>query len=260
MRRQNRYLSRGSRSAGRNNFMEYFYIPELKPGTAVTELSGAEARHMTKVLRYQPGDEVYATNGRGQEFRLIIRRLQPTRVTLEVCSVRAGGREPKHPLTLAPAVLKGDKLSQVVEAAAELGVKEIIPFRSARVVGRLSETRYRRLRQVAVSGMKTALRTVLPQVRPAREFSELVADFPQYERVVVAYEEERVKRLEEVLEPAVESVLVVIGPEGGFTPEEAAAMSAAGARLFTLGPRRLRAETAAIAAVTLCLARLGDLQ
>lgn len=239
--------------------MEYFYIPELEPGADRIELSGPEARHMVRVLRHRPGDEVYATNGRGQEFRLVVRRIQRAKVLLEVTGFQTGKREPVCQLTLAPAVLKGDKLSAVVEAAAELGVREIIPFSSTRVVGRMSENRLRRLQQVAVNGMKTALGTVLPAIRRPVEFGTLVENFSRYQRVVVAYEEERTRSLFEVLEPRVTSVLLVIGPEGGFTPEEARRMSLAGAGLFTLGPRRLRAETAAIAAVTLCLARLGDL-
>uniref|UniRef100_A0A7V3UZT7 Ribosomal RNA small subunit methyltransferase E n=1 Tax=candidate division WOR-3 bacterium TaxID=2052148 RepID=A0A7V3UZT7_UNCW3 len=240
--------------------MEYFYIPELSAEIKEIEISGSEVRHMVKVLRHKPGDEIFATNGRGEEFRLIITRIRTNRAGLKVVEVSKGEREPGHKVALAPAVLKGDKLSLIVEAATELGISEIVPFVSSRVIGRLNPVKLRRMEQVAVSGLKTALRTVLPTIKPVRNWNEFLDRFSDYERVVVAYEEEKDRGVDQVLEPDAKSVLVVIGPEGGFTPAETEAMTAAGGRLFSLGPRRLRAETAAVVATALCLSRLGDLK
>jgi 16S rRNA (uracil1498-N3)-methyltransferase len=239
--------------------MEYFYIPELSFDRQEVEISGPEARHIVRVLRHKPGDEIFATNGQGAEFRLVITGVTGNRLGVKVLAAGSGKREPAHQVALAAAVLKGDKLSAVVEAVTELGVSEVVPFVCSRVIGRLSDTKLKRMQQVAVSGMKTALRTVLPAIRPVRNWEEFLRGFENYDRVVVAYEEEKKRSLEQVLEPDVKSVLVVIGPEGGFTAEEAQALVTAGGRLFSLGPRRLRAETAAIAATALCLTRLGDL-
>lgn len=240
--------------------MEYFYIPELSPDIRMVEVKGPEAKHMVKVLRYKSGDEILATNGRGELFRAVITRLQRNGITVRVTETVSGDREPRHQVALAPAILKGDKLSTVVEAVTELGVREILPFVSTRVIGRLSEAKLRRMRLVAVSGMKTAMRTVLPNIKPFRDWGEFLSSFECYDQVVIAYEEEKNRGLDQVLNTDAKSVMVVIGPEGGFTQEEAQTMAAAGGRLFSLGLRRLRAETAAIAAVALCLNRLGDLK
>ncbi|MEO0004405.1 MAG: 16S rRNA (uracil(1498)-N(3))-methyltransferase [candidate division WOR-3 bacterium] len=240
--------------------MEYFYLQEVSFEKGEAVITGQEARHIAKVLRHKPGDEIFGTNGRGDEFRMVIKGIKPDRVLVQVLERRNGQREPRHMLTLAPAVLKGDKLSFVVEAVTELGVSEIVPFFSSRVIGRMGERKLQRLRTVAISGMKTALRTFLPEVRPAVEFESLVRRFKDFDRVLVAYEEEHATSLTAVLDSKVKSLLLVIGPEGGFTEEEVTGMREAGAALFTLGPRRLRAETAAVAATALCLGLLGDLK
>jgi len=240
--------------------MEYFYVPNLNAKKGEVVIAGQEARHIAKVLRHKPGDEILGTNGRGDEFKMVIKNIQPERVLVNVFEKREGQREPQHKLTLAPAVLKGNKLSLVVEAVTELGVSEIAPFLSARVVGKMGAVKGQRLRAVAISGMKSALRTILPEIKPVVGIEGLIKKFSDFDQVVVAYEEERSKSLEQVLDTKVKSVLLIIGPEGGFTKEEAGWMREAGAVLFILGPRRLRAETAAVAATALCLSLLGDLK
>lgn len=235
-------------------------MPGLSAEKGEAVIAGQEARHIAKVLRHKPGDEIFGTNGRGDEFKMVIKDIQPERILVNVVAKRQGQREPRHKVTLAPAVLKGNKLSFVVEAVTELGVMEIIPFISTRVIGRMGERKLQRLQAVAVSGMKTALRTFLPEVTAVLEFDSLVRSFRDFDQVVVAYEDERGRSLEQVLNYNVESLLLLIGPEGGFTEEEADCMQKAGAVLFSLGPRRLKAETAAVAATALCLSLLCDLK
>lgn len=240
--------------------MEYFYVPSLNAEKGEAVIAGQEARHIAKVLRHKPGDEIFGTNGRGEEFKMVIKNIQPERVLVNVLEKKQGQREPQHALTLAPAVLKGNKLSLVVEAVTELGVKEIIPFISTRVIGRMGMRKLQRLQAVAINGMKTALRTFLPGIRPIIQLESLIGSFKDFDQVVVAYEKERGKNLAQALNSQVKSVLLLVGPEGGFTDEEADCMQKAGAALFSLGPRRLKAETAAIAATVLCLNLLSDLK
>lgn len=239
--------------------MELFYIPQLKQVDVPLEISGAEARHIARVLRHKPGDVVYATNGRGEEFRLVLKKVELSRVIAQVLEKKTGGREPKHRLVLAQAVLKGDKLAEVVEAVTELGISEIIPFLSERVVGRLTDSKYRRLEGVAVSAMKSCTRTVLPRIGRLVELNGLVESFHNFDQVIVAYEEEKKQGLVQILNREVKTTMVVIGPEGGFTEGEIVKMKDAGAVCCSLGPRRLRAETAAIAAVSIILGLLGEL-
>jgi 16S rRNA (uracil1498-N3)-methyltransferase len=239
--------------------MELFYIPQLKEIGCEVEISGAEARHIARVLRHKAGDEVLGTNGAGEEFRLVLKKVAPERVVAQVLEKRLRSREPNHRLVLAQAVLKGDKLAEVVESVTELGVDEVIPFICERVVGKLTESKYRRLEGVAVSAMKSSTRTVLPRIGRLIDFDDLREVFSDFDQVIVAYEEERKTALAKVLNRNVNKIMLVIGPEGGFTPKEIEKMSDAGAVCCSLGPRRLRAETAAITAVSIVLGLLGDL-
>jgi len=239
--------------------MEIFLVPDAPPDAERLALGGAGARHVCKVLRHRPGDRVRATDGRGTEFELELTAVSPTRVEGRVTRRRQRPREPRCRLGLAQAVLKGDKLAQVVEAATELGVSEVVPFTSERTVAELNAARQTRLGHVAASGLETSMRTVLPQIAGCATFDGLVGRTRDYERTVVAYEGEHRAGIDKVLDADVRSVLVVVGPEGGFAEGEVERLRQVGAGVFTLGPRRLRAETAATVAVALCLQRLGDL-
>ncbi|MGQ9679063.1 MAG: RsmE family RNA methyltransferase [bacterium] len=239
--------------------MELFYIPQLNNIDRLVEITGPEARHITRVLRFKPGDKVLATNGRGDEFQLILKKVYAGRLTAEVIEKKTGCREPKRRLVLAQAVLKSDKLAQVVEVATELGVSDVVPFISERVVGRLTETKYRRLTNVAVSAMKSSTRTVLPRIERVVDVDGLTESFRLFDQVIVPYEEEKEKGLVSVFNRSALKLMVVVGPEGGFTPEEIVKMKNAGAVSCSLGPRRLRAETAAAATISVVLGLLGEL-
>lgn len=239
--------------------MELFYIPDIIDCPEQVIITGAEAKHIVRVLRHKSGDELFGTDGRGNEFRLRIEQVRGTRITCRVLEKKSRPREPKHRLALAQALLKGDKLSQVVEGITEVGVNEIIPFVSERVIGKMSETKRRRLEKVAISGMKSSLRTVLPKIGEVIDIARLLKRFDEFSQVLVAYEEEKKHGLEQVLRRDAHSVLLIVGPEGGITGDEVEWMKKAGAISFTLGPRRLKAETAALVVSSLCLGLLGDL-
>lgn len=239
--------------------MELFYIPGGQKAGRQVVIYGSEAKHIARVLRHKPGDEIYGTDGMGNEFRLKLGKVETDRVIASVVEKKSGVREPGHRIVLAQAVLKGDKLAQVVEGVTELGVNEILPFICRRVVGRMTEAKRHRLENVAISGMKSCTRTVLPRIGRVVDLAGLIERFAEFDQTIVAYEEERGAGLSSLLDRAAETVMVVIGPEGGFTPEEIDKMKNAGAVCCSLGPRRLRAEIAALAAVSVVLGLLGDL-
>jgi 16S rRNA (uracil1498-N3)-methyltransferase len=212
-----------------------------------------------RVLRHRAGDVIYVTDGRGKEYEVALDLVARDRVAGAVRRTRVRPREPRHRVGLAQAVLKGDKLAQACEGATELGISEFIPLRTARTVGRLGDARLERLRQVSLAAMKSCTGTVLPEISPADGLDALVRRFSGYDQVIVAYEEERHSGLARMLRPDVGSVLLVVGPEGGFEPEEVCRLRQTGAETFTLGPRRLRAETAGVVAAAALLQLLGDL-
>lgn len=239
--------------------MEIFYVPDAAPDCGVLTIRGTTARHISRVLRHRPGDRVLATDGKGLELKLELMVVSPSRVEGRVLDRMTRPREPRCRVALAQALLKGDKLAQVVEAATELGVTEVIPFVSERTVARLGAVRQSRLTHVAVSGLETSARTVLPRISECVSLAGLLGRIADYECAVVAYEREHRSGVEDVLRVDVDSVLAIVGPEGGFSEDEICRLERAGAGVFSMGPRRLRAETAATAVVAICLQRLGDL-
>lgn len=238
--------------------VELYYSP-VPPTDGQLVIVGSEARHIARVMRHKVGNVIGVVDGAGTEYEVELTEVRADRVAGRVLGTRSGAREPKHRLTIAQAVLKGDRLAQVCEQVTELGVSRVIPIQTARTVGRLSAVRLGRLRTVSLAALKSSTRTVLPMIDAVTGLGELLPTINEYGQALVAYEEERGPGLGEVLDRKVGSVLLVVGPEGGFEPTEIDALKAAGAVSFSLGPRRLRAETAAVAVVAMTLGLLGDL-
>jgi 16S rRNA (uracil1498-N3)-methyltransferase len=232
-----------------------------RPGTdgSVT-FAADEARHISRVLRHRPGDRVSVTDGQGVEYDVELTAVGPRGVSGQVLARRVGAREPSHRVALAQAVLKGEHLSQACAQATELGVAEFIPFVSERTVGRYGPGRFDRLQKVALAALKSSTRTRLPVIgQRALTVAELAQRGREFDRAMVAYEESAGAGMAELLERQAGSVLLVVGPEGGFTPGEIDRLTGSGFAVFTLGPRRLRAETAAAAVTAAALSLLGDL-
>lgn len=237
---------------------DLYYSPEpAKDGQLV--ISGPEARHISRVMRHEVGNVIGVVDGAGREYEVELTAVKASLVTGRVLETKAGSREPKHRVALAQAVLKGDHLAKVCAQATELGVSRIIPFVSERTVGRLSPARLERLRAVSLAALKSSTRTMLPTIDAPVEFDRLLKLDGEFDQVLVAYEDETGPGLGAVLKRGVRSALIVVGPEGGFEPTEIEALKAAMAITFSLGPRRLRAETAAVAVAVMTLGLLGDL-
>ena len=238
--------------------MELHLLSEpVAAGVAV--LTGDEARHVARVLRHRPGDVVHATDGRGTEYELELETVDPGRVVGKVLGCRGRPRENRCRVTLAQALLKGAGLADVVDGVTQLGVAGIIPLRTRRTVAGLSPARLARVRSAAVRAIKSAAGSVLPDIGPVLDVRALAARVAEFDRVLVADENEVTVGLTCVLDPGVSSVLLVVGPEGGFEPDEIDELKRAGAECFSLGPRRLRAVLAGVVATAAVLQVVGDL-
>jgi 16S rRNA (uracil1498-N3)-methyltransferase len=219
-------------------------------------LGADEAKH-ARVRRLGVGDLVALFDGRGHSWvaRLESLSREGARVrVLEALPERDG--ESSLALTLAVAALKADRLDWVIEKATELGVAGIQPFSSARTLARPSGDRRERWRQIALAAAKQCGRSVAPPIGAPIEFSAVLA-LPAAARILFAEDGSgaHLSRID-VARPA--SMLAIVGAEGGFSADEFAAARAAGCHLVGLGPRILRAETAAVVAVALCQARWGS--
>jgi 16S rRNA (uracil1498-N3)-methyltransferase len=238
-----------------------FHVPGAAPGARLT-LPDHLAHHAREVLRLRAGSEVRVFDGEGSEFEATL-----DSVTRQAVTARLGGptpaRCPESPLriTLALPPLKGDRMETVIQKATELGVAEIRPVVTARTdaAGRpaLQGSRQDRWEKVASGAAEQCGRAVVPVIHPTATLDALLA---------VPFEGPRILFLETpgqpplgAREPPPASALALVGPAGGWEPAESSRLVAAGFEPAGLGPRVLRAETAAIAAVTALQLLWGDL-
>lgn len=242
----------------------FFVLKEnIREGRAA--VAGAELEHMRRVLRLAPGDGVVLFDDDGFEHEGKIRGYTGAAAEIAIEKSYRPERESPLAITLAQALGKGDKLDLIVEKATELGVAAIAPFICRRTVPKLdsdaAKRRGERWRRIALGAAKQSGRTRVPEIHELIDFSDLVARPSPCELKILFWENEQGRGLARLLEaqPRLKSLLIVIGPEGGFTPEEVAQAVENGFQSVGLGRRILRTETAAIAALALVQFLWGDL-
>lgn len=244
--------------------MARFFLPRtnLRDGRGL--LQGPELAHLRKVLRLKPGDRVRVFDDAGWEHEAVIRQLSAEKGEIEIIESYEARRESPLQLTLALGLTKGEKIDWVVEKATELGVHRIVPFTSSFAVPRLDEkkivARTARWNKIALSAVKQCGRTRRPEILPLCAFDALL-DRPAMLKLIF-WEKEQHQSLYDARDKHTDtdSVLLAVGPEGGFTAQEAAAAVARGFATIGLGRRTLRAETAAIVALGLVQFLWGDLK
>ena len=236
------------------------HVPrELAPG-AIVELPPETGSHLAKVLRARGGEELILFSGDGREFRGTVQSVRGSRVTAVVGNGTRVDRESPLAVTLVQCLPRGDRMDFIVQKATELGVSRILPVLSQRSVVRLdaaaAESKAAHWRAVAVNACEQCGRNRLPAIAtPVQLIHYLGTSAPTAPRLV--------------LEPGSESNVapmglesgaeIAIGPEGGFAAEELEALRIAGFRRLQFGPRVLRTETAAIAALAWIQTLFGDL-
>jgi 16S rRNA (uracil1498-N3)-methyltransferase len=221
------------------------------------------AHHAREVLRLRAGAPVHVFDGEGHEFEGVLDEV--SRRTVSARLGRAAEPRAESPLGLVLAVspLKGDRMELVVQKATELGVAEIWPvvtFRTdAAARPALQGSRTERWERVASGAAEQCGRAVVPRLAPTTTLDGLLAR-PFGGQRVVLLETPGQPPLAALLVEAASPLLLLVGPAGGFEPAEAADLRAAGFEAVSLGPRVLRAETAAVAAVAVAQALWGDLR
>lgn len=223
------------------------------------ELDADESRHAAAVLRLQIGDEIVVADGRGAAARCSVARIDPGRVVAAIESVeRRASRSPE--LCVFQGAAKHAKVDDVVERLAEIGAAEISIFESARSVVRWDEPKRARLAQrwaaIARAAAKQSRNPFVAATGPPLSWDELAARAVAEDAVLVLWEE-ATEPLRAALGPAPPRIALVVGPEGGMTPAEAAELAAAGGRLVSLGPTVLRTENAALVAAAAVLYHYG---
>jgi 16S rRNA (uracil1498-N3)-methyltransferase len=244
-----------------------FYAPDVHAPGDVVALPDEEAQHLMRVLRLKAGDAVRVFNGRGGEFDALVHGVGKSGVEVVAGAAREPQREARVALTLAQAVLKGDKMDDVVRDAVMVGVAAIQPIITTRTeVTRAALERGKRnerWHRVAVSSAKQCGRAVVPTILEPQPFDTLPAAIaamrlpgPALMLVEPGASAESLSLGDLDSAPPREATLVV-GPEGGWTPEEIEA-AAGPCRLLTLGDRTIRADAMATVAIAALFARWGE--
>lgn len=237
--------------------MHRFFAPALDPADETVSLPRDEGEHLTRVLRLAEGDTVSVFDGRGREFLARIVRAVRRDVVVQLLSPVTPPAEPSVALTLAQAVLKGDKMDDVVRDAVMLGVAAIQPLITARtestVAALLRGARLDRWQRVALASAKQSGRAVLPEIRTPLTLETYLDEPPPAQILMLVepgsgLEAEPLAVLSGLPTPA--DAAVLIGPEGGWTPAEVAAARSRAVRLVSLGRRTLRADAVPVAAIS----------
>jgi len=232
--------------------MDYFFVDPDDVVENHLAIKGDEYRHLSRVLRKKAGDHVMVTDGKGRMHEAIIRSLGRTSAECSILHTFERLNEPKINVTLAISPLKNPaRLDFVVEKATELGVTTIIPLVCERTIPK--HEKHLRLQKLAAAAMKQCGRCVLPTVFVLTRFDTLVSNAGQYQLKLIPHERtEQSQFIGSVMKHHAEakSALILIGPEGGFTEEEIKLAADHGFVAISLGPRRLRSETAALSAMS----------
>ena len=209
-------------------------------------LHGEQAHQIANVLRLKAGEEITLVRN-GVESNVVLASVDADKVRGRCISKRPVDAEPRVRLTLALPILRGDRTEEIIEAVTQLGVSRIVPFVSSRsIVRSLPDAKRQRWTKVAREAAETARRGRIPTIDEVRDWDRLfdALDSP----VLVAWESEVLVKLRDAV-PDATQLSLVIGPEGGLSMEEIAVARGHEAVTVSVGPRNLRSETAAIAAV-----------
>ncbi|HVF92439.1 MAG TPA: 16S rRNA (uracil(1498)-N(3))-methyltransferase [Blastocatellia bacterium] len=247
-----------------------FYAPPGQVEGTVVTLSGEESHHLSRVLRLKPGDRVFIFDGQGVERECEISEIGSKSARLRIIRTLEDTVESPSRLTLAQAVARGEKFDLIVQKATELGVSRIVPLSSEHSEVKLSaeqaEKRLERWRRISLEALKQCGRRRLVEVTPPLTVASFIESSPAVSGRILVFSERGGSSVASALEGANglkqapgADISALIGPEGGWSDEELGMMEYHGCKFVTLGPRVLRTETAAIAALSLLQHLIGDL-
>jgi len=240
----------------------FFIKPELIKDSRAP-LQKEEAQHALRVLRLRDGECVQALDGRGGIFEGIL-RLEGDGAFIEIGKALSS-READVSVTLYMGIPKGDKLDFLAQKLTELGVKRLVPVRMERCVAKIEdkeqEKKLARIRKISLEAQKQCGRALEIEILPPMNFSKAVQAFSTHETKLLLWEEAEDYRIRDAYreQPESKDIACVVGPEGGITKAEAEKLMEAGAKNVTLGPRILRAETAAVASCAVIMSLWGDI-
>ena len=243
--------------------MPKFLVPPDQFKEETAWIKGQDARHILRVLRLKPGDTLTLTDGEGMDYDARICRAENRTLTLKITACHRSKTESPLRLTVCCAMLKDKKMDRVIKHLIPLGIQQWVPFFCERAIptpdaGRLQK-RMVRWQAIAAASLKQCGRSCLVTLPSPLPFHQVLESSHGCHHKIIFWEKATTRLTGLAPVPGENSAIMLIGPEGGFTEKEIDMAREKGFQSFSIGPRILRAETAAIAATALVQHILGDI-
>jgi 16S rRNA (uracil1498-N3)-methyltransferase len=245
--------------------MHHFFVQSTDINDGIVIIRGDDVTHITRSLRLDIDDEISVSDGEGQKYLTKLIEFSKDFVKAKIIKEFEVQAEPRVKVTLVQGLPKGKKMDMIVQKCTEIGMEDIIPIDTKRTIVNLNEKkakqRQERWQKIIEEAAKQSKRGKIPSVRELSDLNQVITDFDRYDLVLVPWEDEESRGLKETLSSNLDAqkIMIIIGPEGGFSSKEVEQLKTAGAKSVTLGPRILRTETAGIATLSMVLYELGDL-
>jgi 16S rRNA (uracil1498-N3)-methyltransferase len=233
--------------------MPVFFIQSTQIKDQTIQITGDLAHHLRDVLRCRKGEVIELVDEQKTRYRVSLDQFDKRRVVAKILEKESSPEQPDLLITLVQAVLKGPKMDWVIQKATELGANVILPVVTERTIARPRKERElhqrERWQKIAIEAAQQCGRTDIADVKASVSLDALCEKPPEADLKLVLWEAERERSLKSVLTdlPPYESIALLVGPEGGFSPSEIEKVQKAGWTPVTLGRRILRAETASLA-------------
>ncbi len=250
--------------------MRYFFIEHEKLANPTPIIHGPDAKHIKNVLRLKPGDQIGLFDGKGFEYEARILTISPIGIEVSIIESFPSASESPIQIVVAQALLKDRKMDNLIRQLTELGVTKWVPFFAARSISRPDNrrlsTRQERWQKIAKEAIKQCKRGRTIEISPIISFED-VLNFGKKCDLKIAFWESEKKSIDSIfsfpgkqsVKKDVNKILIILGPEGGFTSAEIEKAKTYGFVTLGLGPRILRAETATIAACSILQYLFGDM-
>ncbi|MFD0870556.1 16S rRNA (uracil(1498)-N(3))-methyltransferase [Paenibacillus residui] len=252
--------------------MQRYFIPPERFTADSVEITGDDARHLIRVMRAGIGDQIICCDGISREWIAEISALEEQRVQAVLVRELGSDSEPSVRVTIAQSLPKGDKMEIVIQKGTEIGAAGFLPFVSERTIvqydGKKEAKRLERWAKIAKEAAEQAHRTRIPELSLPVTWKQVLKRAREADLALFCYEKEETRQLRPLLRDRLAQardhgqelhVVILIGPEGGFTEREASEAEAAGCIPVSLGKRILRTETAAMVALACILYESGEM-
>lgn len=244
--------------------MYHFFVSEEQINGENAYIEGSDVNHIANVLRMKPGEELLISVRGDWDYLCKIVDIETDRVNLKVLESMEQRELPVN-ITLLQGIPKSDKLEMIIQKAVELGVSEIIPVKTKRVVVKIDEkkvdTKVNRWNAIAESAAKQSKRSIIPKVYEPMSIDNALEIVKDFGVKLIPYENaDGIDKTRKILDnmDKTKNIAVFIGPEGGFEESEVDSIKNSGFEVITLGKRILRTETAGLALLSNIMIRLED--